>query len=133
MAVIQCCAVGKIMGITIEAIYESGILRPLTPLPELEDKSRVRVTIEPASKPIPKVRRSPHGAIDLSREREWVLANREKYRGQWVVLDGDRLVGHTADPEGVKVIYDRARAEGVRAPFVKLIPMDDEPIWMGWL
>jgi len=54
-------------------------------------------------------------------------------RGQWVVLDGDRLVGHTADPEAVKGIYDQARAEGVCSPFVKLIPMDDEPIWMGWL
>jgi predicted DNA-binding antitoxin AbrB/MazE fold protein len=118
----QYYAGGKIMPITVEAIYESGILRPLTPLPELEDKSRVRVTIEPASKSVPKVRRSPHGAIDLSREREWVLANREKYRGQWVVLDGDRLVGHTTDPEGVKVIFDQARAEGVRIPFVKLIP-----------
>jgi predicted DNA-binding antitoxin AbrB/MazE fold protein len=121
------------MGFTIEAIYESGILRPLTPLPELEDKSRVRVTIEPASKSVPKVRHSPHGAIDLSREREWVLANRKKYRGQWIVLDGDRLIGHTTDPEGVKVIYDQARTEGVRTPLVKLIPMDDEPIWMGWL
>ena len=49
------------------------------------------------------------------------------------MLDRDRLVGHTADPEGVKAIYDQARAESVRAPFVKLIPMDDEPIWMGWL
>src|SRR5215468_12392166 len=61
---IQYYAGGKIMGITIEAIYESGILRPLTPLPELEDKSRVRVTIELASKSVPKMRHSPHGAID---------------------------------------------------------------------
>jgi predicted DNA-binding antitoxin AbrB/MazE fold protein len=45
------------MGITIEAIYESGILRPLTPLLELEDKSRVRVTIEPTSESVPRVRR----------------------------------------------------------------------------
>jgi hypothetical protein len=89
------------------------------------------VTIEPASESVPKLRYSPHGAIDLSREREWGLANREKYRGQWIVLDGDRLVGHTTDPEGVKVIFDQARAEGVRTPFVKLIPMDDELIWMG--
>lgn len=36
------------MSITVEAIYESGILKPLAPLPELADKSRVRVTIEPA-------------------------------------------------------------------------------------
>lgn len=121
------------MSITIEAIYEAGILKPLAPLPELADKSRVRVTIEPASKPAPKVRRSTEGKIDLSKEREWLLANREKYRGQWVVLDGARLVGHTSDPAAVKAIFEQARAEGVRAPFVKRIELDDEPIWMGWL
>lgn len=45
------------MSITIEAIYEAGVLRPLAPLPELADNSKVRVTIEPASRPLPKVRR----------------------------------------------------------------------------
>jgi predicted DNA-binding antitoxin AbrB/MazE fold protein len=121
------------MSITIEAIYEAGILKPIGPLPDLEDKSRVRLTIEPASKPAPKVRRSTRGKIDLSKEREWLLANHEKYRGQWVVLDGARLVGHTSDPDAVKAIFEQARAEGVRAPFVKHIELDDEPIWMGWL
>lgn len=121
------------MSITIEAIYEAGILKPLSPLPDLADKSRVRVTIEPASKSAPKVSRSTRGKIDLSKEREWLLANRDKYRGQWVVLDGSRLVGHTSDPDAVKGIFEQARAEGVWAPFVKRIELDDEPIWMGWL
>jgi predicted DNA-binding antitoxin AbrB/MazE fold protein len=70
----------------IEAIYEAGILKPLAPLPELADKSRVRVTIEPAGKPAPKVRRSPYGATDYSRLRDWLRQNRDKYRGHWVVL-----------------------------------------------
>jgi predicted DNA-binding antitoxin AbrB/MazE fold protein len=120
------------MSITIEAIYESGILRPLTPLNEIADKSRVRLTIEPTSKTAPSVRRSLNGGVDLSRDREWVTDNRQNYRGQWIVLDGDRLLGHTVDPEVLKTIYDQAVAEGVHAPFVKLIPEDDEPIWMGW-
>ena len=121
------------MSITIEAIYESGILKPLTPLPELADKSRVRVTIEPASKPAPKVRRSPHGATDYSRLPEWLRQNRDKYRGQWVVLDQDRLIGHTANPDEVAAIIQQARDEGVRAPFVEKIRLDDEPVWMAWL
>lgn len=121
------------MSITIEAIYESGILKPLAPLPELPDKSRVLVTIEPAGKPAPKVRRSPYGATDYSRLREWLGQNRDQYRGQWIVLDQDRLIGHTANPNEVATIIQRARDEGVRSPFVKLIPEDDEPIWMGWL
>ena len=121
------------MSITIEAIYEAGILKPLAPLPELADKSRVRVTIEPAGNPAPKVRRSPYGATDYSRLREWLRQNQDKYRGQRVVLDQDRLIGHTANPDQVDAIIQHARDEGVRSPFVKLIPEDDEPIWMGWL
>jgi len=121
------------MSITIEAIYEAGILKLLELLTELADKSRVRVTIEPAGNPAPKVRRSPYGATDYSRLREWLRQNQDKYRGQWVVLDQDRLIGHTANPDEVAAIIQHARDEGVRSPFVKLIPEDDEPIWMGWL
>jgi predicted DNA-binding antitoxin AbrB/MazE fold protein len=121
------------MSITIEAIYEAGILKPLTPLPELAEHGRVRVTIEPATKPVPKVRRSTHGRVDLSKEREWVLKHRDEYRGQWVVLDGDRLIGHTPNSAEATALLKQARAEGVRSPYVKLIPLDDEPIWMGWL
>ena len=34
------------MSIRIEAIYESGVLRPLSPLPEIEEHARVRITVE---------------------------------------------------------------------------------------
>ena len=37
------------MGISIEAIYESGVLKPLSPLPEIEKHARVRITVERAS------------------------------------------------------------------------------------
>ncbi len=35
------------MGITVEAIYESGVLKPLKPLDSLEEHERVRITIQP--------------------------------------------------------------------------------------
>ena len=35
------------MSITVEAIYEAGILKLLKPLPDLPERSRVRLTIEP--------------------------------------------------------------------------------------
>ncbi|MGI8565504.1 MAG: antitoxin family protein [Pyrinomonadaceae bacterium] len=35
------------MSITVEAIYEAGILKPLSPLTELPEHARVRLTIEP--------------------------------------------------------------------------------------
>jgi predicted DNA-binding antitoxin AbrB/MazE fold protein len=34
------------MTITIEAIYESGVLKPLSPLPLLKEHERVRITLE---------------------------------------------------------------------------------------
>ena len=34
------------MGITVEAIYEAGVLKPLTPLLEVPEHTRVRITIE---------------------------------------------------------------------------------------
>jgi predicted DNA-binding antitoxin AbrB/MazE fold protein len=37
------------MRITIEAIYEAGLLKPLSPLPDLKEHERVRITVEAAS------------------------------------------------------------------------------------
>lgn len=34
------------MGITVEAIYEAGVLKPLSPLPELPEHTKVRITVE---------------------------------------------------------------------------------------
>ena len=34
------------MRVTIEAIYEAGILKPLTPLPDLPEHTKVRITVE---------------------------------------------------------------------------------------
>ena len=34
------------MNITVEAIYEAGVLKPLTPLPELSEHTKVRITVE---------------------------------------------------------------------------------------
>lgn len=120
------------MSITIDAIYEAGILKPLVALPELADKSKVRVTIETPAKPVPRVYRTAHETVDNSRENEWLREHQENYRGQWVVLDGKRLVGHTAESDELLALVQRARSEGVEAPFVHRINEDPEPIWMMW-
>lgn len=35
------------MNITVEAIYESGVLKPLEPLDALKEHERVRITVQP--------------------------------------------------------------------------------------
>ena len=54
----------------------------------------------------------------------WLHENREKYAGQWVALDGDRLItnGSTA-----KEVYSKVKAESVEIPFVELVT-DREPV-----
>ena len=120
------------MSITIEAVYQAGILKPLAPLPSLAENAQVRLTIEPSDKPLPRVRRTEH-PVDHSREGDWLKAHRDEYRGQWIVLDGDRLVGHSANPDDIDAVVEQARREGVRSPFIKLIPLNNEPIWLGLL
>ena len=39
------------MALTVEAVYENGVLRPAEPLP-LKEHEKVRVTVEPARPPI---------------------------------------------------------------------------------
>jgi len=39
------------MTLTVEAVYENGVLKPAQPLP-LQEHERVRVTVEPARPPI---------------------------------------------------------------------------------
>jgi hypothetical protein len=71
---------------------------------------------------------------DLRRAREsmrWVREHRSEYAGQWVALDGDRLVASGVDARGV---YEQARVEGVAAPFVERVEGEEpEAVWGGWL
>lgn len=120
------------MSITIEAFYEAGILKPLTPLMTLRDKTKVRVTIEAEEKPVPRVHRVAP-LPDYSKAHQWLREHGEELRGQWVVMDTEKLFGHTLDSKKVKAIFDEARDQGVETPFVHFVPIDDEPIWMGWL
>jgi len=61
----------------------------------------------------------------------WLHENREKYSGQWVALNGDRLI---ANEPTAKEVYSKAKAEGVEIPFVELVT-DPEPVPStgGWL
>ena len=123
------------MSITIDTIYAAGTFKPLKPLPELAelaDQSMVRVTIDLDARPLPRVRRTTQ-RVDCTKENEWLRQHQDNYRGQWVVLDGDTLYGHTADRHTLTALVNAARAAGITEPFVHLIPVDPEPVWMGWL
>jgi uncharacterized protein DUF5678 len=67
--------------------------------------------------------------IDCSREMQWLKEHRHKYIGEWVALDGDRLLAHGPNAHE---IYDKARALGVPVPSVLRIEASDELPFGGW-
>jgi len=61
----------------------------------------------------------------------WLHENREKYSGQWIALDGDRLI---ANGSTAKEVYSKAKAEGVEIPFVELVTEEESgPFTGGWI
>ena len=79
---------------------------------------------------LPEARKASRPYIDRSRELAGLAAHREEYAGQWVVLEGERLLGHDCDP---RPIVDNARAEGIECPFVLHIRAESGPYIGGWL
>lgn len=58
----------------------------------------------------------------------WLKANREKYGGQYVVMDGDKLLGTAKTfPEGKKI----ATEAGVPDAFVNYLSKPDEEGYVG--
>lgn len=102
---------------TLEQIIEDA--RKLSP----DERRRLRETLD---------RHDAERAAYNTREREqaWIRAHREEYMGQWVALDGDRLVAHGAN---AREVYLAARAAGVSVPFMEHVRNSDEPFCGGWL
>lgn len=82
------------------------------------------------TKTLPEVRKSRLGVVDLKKELEWIKQHGHEYVGEWIVLDGDKLLGHGPDP---RPIVAQARVAGVRLPFAKFITGETGPSMGGWL
>ena len=59
----------------------------------------------------------------------WIKENRSEYIGQWVVLDGDRLISHGRDGG---LVYDGAKAAGIETPFLIHVIEEEGPFYAGW-
>ena len=67
--------------------------------------------------------------IDASKELRWLKEHRHEYIGQWVALDGARLLAHGTN---AREVFRAAREAGVKAPFVEQILPADELPFGGW-
>ena len=110
----------------LDAVYEQGILRPLEPL-VLAEHQRVRLTIE--EKPAPLIWETGEPWNERREELHWLAKESDAYAGQWVALDGPRLVAH--GEKLVKVIA-AAKAAGVAHSFFGRVSRDKDMPFGGW-
>ncbi len=65
----------------------------------------------------------------LQQELQWLAVHRAEYRGQWVVLDGNRLIA--AAPTAPEA-FAAADASAVELPLVIRVEEADELPFGGW-
>ena len=94
-----------------------------------EDQQRLRQWLE-EQKPAGETGNPANGPTSFrAREMHWLSEHRREYIGQWVALDGDRLVSHDKD---LGKVFDDAHAQGVKVPFTAFIEDPDQPSMGGW-
>jgi len=60
---------------------------------------------------------------------KWIDEHRAEYLGQWVALEGDRLISHGPDALQVDAA---ARAAGITSPFLEQVLEEEKPFCGGW-
>jgi hypothetical protein len=65
---------------------------------------------------------------DPAPSMRWMNEHSHEYGGQWVALDGDRLIAHDVDADEV---FAAADADGAYLPLVTYIPPVDAPPFVG--
>ncbi|BDC48376.1 hypothetical protein F183_A06920 [Bryobacterales bacterium F-183] len=111
----------------VEAVYEEGVFRPLAPI-SLSEHQKVRLTVEETTEPSP-VERPPVPVNPRKEELRWLATNSSPYAGQWVALEGDRLIAHGPKLSDVQAA---AAAAGVENPLFSSVPADNGLPFGGW-
>lgn len=61
--------------------------------------------------------------------REWIEKHRQEYLGQWVCLNGGKLISHGDD---ALEVHREAKIKGIKAPFLEHIVEEPEHYIGGW-
>lgn len=60
---------------------------------------------------------------------QWLADHAREYAGQWVALDGARLIAHGPD---ARAVYAAAKTDGAHLPLVDLVEDPDAPPFAGF-
>jgi hypothetical protein len=71
----------------------------------------------------------PFDANDPAPSLRWLVEHQAEFAGQYVALDGDRLIAHGSDPQE---IIAAIRASGINGLFFTFIPPADAPPFAGF-
>jgi hypothetical protein len=109
----------------MENITVETILAQIAQLP-VEERRKLRQLLEQqeqrAKPPLDK-RVPARPAPDSTREMKWLREHRREYIGQWIALDGNRLIAHDTDHQKV---YAAAKADGAYLPLITYIEDPDK-------
>ncbi len=112
-------------------INEDGLFIPRTLFDQAEQivsdlKQEGRLSLSQMASSPGKIKRVP--MKDRSKEMRWLKDHRHEYRGEWVALEGDRLVAHGND---AKEVFAAARHLEALVEYIH--PDYDKPFMGGWL
>jgi hypothetical protein len=68
-------------------------------------------------------------SVSRDREMRWLAENRTKYIGQWVVVEGDRLI---ASGPNSREVFQAAKQAGIEVPFLVQVEPEDQLPFGGW-
>ena len=114
-------------------INVENIFNQIVQLPQFERFKLWRMleqdtTFEPGQRPQPeslplKKELQPIPVPNKGREMQWLVDHAREYAGQWVALDGDRLIAHGTN---AKEVYASANADGAYLPVVTQVEDPDK-------
>ncbi|MEW6209935.1 MAG: DUF5678 domain-containing protein [Acidobacteriota bacterium] len=113
--------------ITFEQVIEAVRELPI------EDQRRLREWLEEQERKASESREREEAVrqeIEKYRKaRRWIEEHRAEYLGQWVAIEGDRLISHGSNAVEV---HNEAKAAGIEIPFVVRVIEEKEPFFAGW-
>ncbi|MGE0887746.1 MAG: hypothetical protein AB7P14_29855 [Blastocatellales bacterium] len=121
------------MSLETQELTAENILTLIEQLPTTERARLNQMLTEQESAPAktkpPLDKRVPSKPMpDRTKEREWVEQHKHEYPGQWVALDGDRLIA--ASPIQQEV-WDAVSPDSETPPLVLRIPSPDDLPYIG--